>query len=90
MPLSLPFARAIADRYRMERELGAGGLSTVYLTEDLEHHRRVAVKVLRRDTFDDPDRPGPLRIHYAIVNGRVYTRIMPHRSVLGIAKLAAR
>jgi Tol biopolymer transport system component/tRNA A-37 threonylcarbamoyl transferase component Bud32 len=41
-------------------------------------------------TFDDPDRPGSLRTHYAIVNGRLYTRIMQHRSVLGIAKLAAR
>lgn len=39
-------------------------------------------------TFDDPDRPGVLRPHYAILNGRMYTRIMQHRSVLGIAQLA--
>jgi tRNA A-37 threonylcarbamoyl transferase component Bud32/tetratricopeptide (TPR) repeat protein len=38
---------ALADRYRIERELGAGGMATVYLAEDLKHHRRVAVKVLR-------------------------------------------
>jgi tRNA A-37 threonylcarbamoyl transferase component Bud32/TolB-like protein/tetratricopeptide (TPR) repeat protein len=38
---------ALADRYRFERELGAGGMATVYLAEDLKHHRRVAVKVLR-------------------------------------------
>jgi serine/threonine protein kinase len=32
---------------RIERELGAGGMATVYLAEDLKHHRKVAVKVLR-------------------------------------------
>jgi eukaryotic-like serine/threonine-protein kinase len=40
-------AAALADRYRLERELGQGGMATVYLAEDLKHHRRVAVKVLR-------------------------------------------
>jgi serine/threonine-protein kinase len=38
---------ALADRYRVERELGAGGMATVYLAEDLKHRRRVAVKVLK-------------------------------------------
>src|SRR5689334_334087 len=38
---------ALADRYRIERELGAGGMATVYLAEDLKHDRRVAIKVLR-------------------------------------------
>ncbi len=38
---------ALSDRYRLERELGAGGMATVYLAEDLKHHRKVAVKVLR-------------------------------------------
>src|SRR5512140_1126169 len=38
---------ALADRYRIERELGAGGMATVYLAEDLRHDRRVAIKVLR-------------------------------------------
>ena len=45
-----PLARltaALADRYVIERELGAGGMATVYLAEDLKHHRKVAVKVLR-------------------------------------------
>jgi len=37
----------IADRYRIERELGAGGMATVYLAEDLKHQRKVALKVLR-------------------------------------------
>jgi serine/threonine-protein kinase len=40
---------ALSDRYRIERELGAGGMATVYLAEDLRHARRVAVKVLRPD-----------------------------------------
>ncbi len=40
-------AAALADRYRVERELGQGGMATVYLAEDLKHHRRVALKVLR-------------------------------------------
>jgi hypothetical protein len=38
---------ALASRYRIERELGHGGMATVYLAEDLKHHRQVAVKVLR-------------------------------------------
>ena len=38
---------ALADRYTIEYELGAGGMATVYLAEDLKHHRKVAVKVLR-------------------------------------------
>jgi len=38
---------ALSDRYTIERELGSGGMATVYLAEDLKHHRKVAVKVLR-------------------------------------------
>lgn len=38
---------ALADRYAIEREIGSGGMATVYLAEDLKHHRKVAVKVLR-------------------------------------------
>jgi serine/threonine-protein kinase len=40
---------ALADRYRIERELGAGGMATVYLAEDVRHKRKVAVKVLRSE-----------------------------------------
>jgi len=39
----------LADRYTIERELGAGGMATVYLAHDLRHDRRVALKVLRPD-----------------------------------------
>ena len=38
---------ALADRYRIERELGAGGMATVFLAQDVKHDRKVAVKVLR-------------------------------------------
>ena len=38
---------ALADRYRVERELGQGGMATVYLAHDLRHERKVAIKVLR-------------------------------------------
>ncbi len=38
---------ALADRYRLERELGQGGMATVYLAQDLKHARQVAIKVLR-------------------------------------------
>jgi tetratricopeptide (TPR) repeat protein len=38
---------ALADRYRIERELGSGGTATVYLARDLKHSRQVAIKVLR-------------------------------------------
>ncbi|MGD2122675.1 MAG: serine/threonine-protein kinase [Gemmatimonadota bacterium] len=40
---------ALADRYSIDREIGSGGMATVYLAQDLKHDRKVAVKVL------DPD-----------------------------------
>ncbi len=40
---------ALADRYAIERELGAGGMATVYLAEDVKHHRKVAIKVLHAE-----------------------------------------
>ncbi|MEO9250793.1 MAG: protein kinase, partial [Gemmatimonadaceae bacterium] len=42
-------AASLTDRYRIERELGAGGMATVYLAEDLKHHRKVAIKVLHAE-----------------------------------------
>lgn len=40
---------ALADRYRIEGEIGRGGMATVYLAQDLRHDREVAVKVLRAE-----------------------------------------
>jgi serine/threonine protein kinase len=38
---------ALSDRYRIEREIGAGGMATVYLAQDLRHDRKVALKLMR-------------------------------------------
>src|ERR1041385_689001 len=48
--MTTPFERlkqSLVERYRIERELGQGGMATVYLAEDLKHRRKVAIKVLR-------------------------------------------
>ncbi len=48
--MAAPFDRlksALTKRYALDREIGSGGMATVYLAEDLKHHRKVAVKVLR-------------------------------------------
>ena len=39
----------LADRYAVERELGRGGMATVFLAQDVRHDRKVAIKVLRPD-----------------------------------------
>ncbi len=38
---------ALEGLYSIERELGEGGMATVYLAEDLKHHRKIALKVLK-------------------------------------------
>ena len=38
---------ALEGRYAVEREIGEGGMATVYLAEDLRHERKVALKVLK-------------------------------------------
>ena len=47
--ISERLSKVLADRYRVERELGAGGMATVYLAQDLKHDRKVAIKVLRTE-----------------------------------------
>lgn len=68
--------RALADRYRIERELGAGGMATVYLAQDLKHHRRVAIKVLHADLSAVL---GPERFHKEIelTAGLQHPHILP-------------
>ena len=66
----------LADRYRIERELGRGGMATVYLAQDLKHDRPVALKVLHPEIAatpghralpprDPPHRPAPAPPHPA-------------------------
>jgi serine/threonine protein kinase len=45
--IAVQLGEALRDRYVIERELGHGGMATVYLAHDLRHDRRVALKVLR-------------------------------------------
>ena len=49
MSLDTRLVAALADTYRIERELGQGGMAMVYLAEDVKHERRVAVTVLHPD-----------------------------------------
>jgi eukaryotic-like serine/threonine-protein kinase len=46
-PVPSALATGVQDRYRIERELGQGGMATVFLAQDLKHDRNVAIKVLR-------------------------------------------
>jgi len=46
---------ALGDRYHFEREIGSGGMATVYLARDLRHDRPVALKVLAPELANDED-----------------------------------
>jgi serine/threonine-protein kinase len=52
---------ALADRYRVEREIGAGGMASVYLAHDLRHDRDVAIKVVRSEVAESLARQRFLR-----------------------------
>ena len=54
-------AAVLADRYRVERQLGQGGMATVYLARDLKHDRAVAIKVLRPELAESVGRDRFLR-----------------------------
>jgi len=54
-------ASALVDRYHIERELGAGGMATVYLAHDIRHDRPVAIKVLHPEVAESLGRERFLR-----------------------------
>ena len=70
------FPEALAERYRMVRELGRGGMATVYLARDLRHGREVAVKVVWPDPGTAPGADRFLR-EIAIVAGLDHPHIVP-------------
>ncbi len=63
---------ALADRYAIEREIGAGGMATVYLAHDLKHDRQVALNVLRPESLFNGG-------HHETARCRVTRRPPPHR-----------
>ena len=67
---------ALADRYRIERELGSGGMATVFLARDLRHDRRVALKVLRPDLASEVGADRFLR-EIKLAAGLTHPHIMP-------------
>ena len=69
-------AGALADRYRLDRELGSGGMATVYLAHDLRHGRGVAIKVLRPDLAESLGRERFLR-EIRLAAGMSHPHILP-------------
>jgi serine/threonine protein kinase/Tfp pilus assembly protein PilF len=67
---------ALADRYRVDRELARGGMATVFLAEDLRHGRTVAIKVLRAD-LGGTALPERFLREIRIAAGLVHSQIVP-------------
>jgi serine/threonine protein kinase len=59
--LRAPLEASLSSAYRLERELGSGGMAVVFLAQDLRHKRRVALKVLRPEisAIMAPGAPAP-------------------------------
>lgn len=55
MGMGAPEARVFHDTYQLEQRLGAGGMGEVYVATHLRLNRRVAIKLLNKDRWDDPD-----------------------------------
>ena len=67
----------LSGRYRIEREIGAGAMATVYLARDLKHDRDVAVKILRADLAESVGRERFLReIHLAATLANYVDRLL--------------
>jgi len=70
-------AESIADRYRIERKLGAGGMADVYLARDLKHDREIALKVMR------PELPQTLGTERFLREIRLLASLQ-HPNILGL------
>jgi serine/threonine protein kinase len=77
----------LRDRYTLERELGRGGMATVYLAQDLEHGRQVALKVLLPELLRDPGSVERLRREAAIAMRLDHPNVCP---ILGVGETAER
>lgn len=69
-------AAALADHYRLDRELGVGGMATVFLAHDIKHDRDVAMKVLRPDVGQALGRERFLR-EIRLAAGLTHPNILP-------------
>jgi serine/threonine-protein kinase len=78
---SAALAAALRDRYVLERELGRGGMATVYLAQDLEHGRQVALKVLLPELLRDPGSVERLRREAAIAMRLDHPNVCPILSI---------
>src|SRR5438477_3211405 len=67
---------ALADRYRVEGEIGSGGAAIVYRADDLRHERAVAIKVMRQDVADALGAHRFLR-EIEVVAGLAHPHILP-------------
>jgi eukaryotic-like serine/threonine-protein kinase len=77
VPLAIAtLTSALADRYRLERELGSGGMATVFLAHDLRHDRRVALKVLRPELTSEVGSDRFLR-EIKLAAGLTHPHILP-------------
>ena len=67
---------ALADRYRVVREIGRGGMATVYLADDPKHHRQVAIKVFNADVAEVLGKDRFLR-EIEVTAGLTHPHILP-------------
>ncbi len=80
-------AEALRDRYLFERELGRGGMATVYLAQDLEHGRQVALKVLLPELLPDTGSVERLRREAVIAMRLDHPNVCP---ILGVGETPER
>ena len=86
-------AAALGDRYAFEREIGAGGMATVYLARDLRHSRPVAIKVVRPELggpgLAPVAGPGELDVEHAALARLVVCRVVRPARVVRLQELTA-